>query len=141
MLKVQSHSTSNATSISQRAAIEAAGGSQQERGRMIAEYRRRRDWIVPALNAIDGIECSMPEGAFYVFPNVKGLLGGTLKTSSELANMLLEKMGVSLTAGSAFGKEGYLRISYANSLEAIQEGVGRIDQSAQQLVWPAVNED
>ena len=133
MLKVQSHSTSNANSITQRAAIEAANGSEDSIRGMVAEYQRRRDWLVPALNDIPGVTCDLPEGAFYVMPNVKGLLGGSAKNSAELARFLLEAKGVALTAGSAFGIEGYLRISYANSLEMIQEGVRRIGEAAQEL--------
>ena len=90
MLKVQSHSTSNATSISQKAALEAAISRPRYSIPCSAEYRRRRDWIVPALNEIDGIECAMPEGAFYVFPSVKGLLGGRAKTSADVAKLLLD---------------------------------------------------
>jgi aspartate aminotransferase len=133
MLKVQSHSTSNATSISQKAAIEAATAPPDAVNLMIAEYRRRRDWIVPALNEIDGITCAMPEGAFYVFPNVTGLLGGQTKTSGEFAKLLLDTARVVLTDGAAFGAEGYLRISYANSLEALQKGVERIALAAGSL--------
>ena len=134
MLKVQSHSTSNANSMTQKAAVEAAIGPQDSVRSMIGEYLRRRDWVVPALNEIDGIECSMPEGAFYVMPNVKRLLGGRVRDSIELSKLLLDEARVVVTAGSAFGMEGYLRISYANSLEAIQEGVRRIDQVARTLL-------
>ena len=134
MLKVQSHSTSNANSMTQKAAIEAAIGPQDSVRSMIGEYLRRRDWVVPALNEIDGIECPMPEGAFYVMPNVKRLLGGRVRDSIELSKLLLDEVRVVVTAGSAFGMEGYLRISYANSLEAIREGVRRIDQVARSLL-------
>jgi aspartate aminotransferase len=134
MLKVQSHSTSNANSMTQKAAVEAAIGPQDSVRSMIGEYLRRRDWVVPALNEIEGIECSMPEGAFYVMPNVKRLLGGPVRDSIELSKLLLDEARVVVTAGSAFGMEGYLRISYANSLEAIQEGVRRIDQVARTLL-------
>lgn len=133
MLKVQSHSTSNANSITQKAALEAANGPQASIHEMITEYQRRRDWLVPALNDIAGITCDTPEGAFYVMPNMKGLLGGRVKNSVELATFLLEQKGVALTAGSAFGIEGFVRISYANSLEMIQEGVRRIREAAQEL--------
>ncbi len=134
MLKVQSHSTSNANSITQMAAVEAATGQQESVREMIAEYKQRRDWIVPALNAIEGITCEQPEGAFYVMPNVKGLFGGRVNNSSELAKVLLDEAHVVVTAGSAFGIEGYIRISYANSLEAIQRGVERIADVARKLV-------
>ena len=133
MLKVQSHSTSNANSMTQKAAVEAAVGPQDSVRSMVSEYLRRRDWVVPALNAIPGIECSMPEGAFYVMPNVKRLLGGSLQDSIALSKLLLDEARVVVTAGSAFGMEGYLRISYANSLEAIQEGVRRIAKLASGL--------
>jgi aspartate aminotransferase len=134
MLKVQSHSTSNANSITQKAAVEAAIGPQDSVRSMISEYQRRRDWVVPALNEIDGIECAMPEGAFYVMPNVKRLLGGSVRDSIGLSKLLLDEARVVVTAGVAFGMEGYIRISYANSLEAIQEGVRRIGDIASRLV-------
>jgi aspartate aminotransferase len=130
MLKVQSHSTSNANSMTQKAAVEAAIGPQDAVHSMIAEYRKRRDWVVPALNAVGGIECAMPEGAFYVMPNVKQLLGGRVRDSIEFSKLLLDDARVVVTPGSAFGMEGYVRISYANSLEAIQEGVRRIAKVA-----------
>jgi len=136
MLKVQSHSTSNANSMTQKAAIEAAIGPQDAVGSMIGEYLRRRDWIVPALNEIEGIECAMPEGAFYVMPSVKRLLGRRVRDSIEFSKLLLDEARVVVTAGSAFGMEGYVRISYANSLEAIREGVRRIDLVARALVKP-----
>ncbi len=134
MLKVQSHSTSNANSMTQKAAIEAAIGPQASVHSMIDEYKRRRDWIVPALNEIEGITCAMPEGAFYVMPDVKRLLGGRVQGSIELSKLLLDEERVVVTAGSAFGIEGYLRISYANSLEAIKEGVRRIGEVAKRLL-------
>jgi aspartate aminotransferase len=134
MLKIQSHSTSNANSIAQKAAIEAAAGPQDSIAKMLEEYRRRRDWLIPALNEIEGIRCTMPEGAFYAFPDVRGLLKGKVKTSSELSSLLLEQAHIVVTAGSAFGAEGYIRISYANSIEAIQKGVKRISELARTLV-------
>jgi aspartate aminotransferase len=133
MLKVQSHSTSNAASISQKAAIEAAIGPQDSLKFMLGEYKRRRDWLVPALNQIEGIECIMPEGAFYAFPNVKRALGGGVTTSAGLAKRLLERAQVIVTGGAAFGAEGYIRISYANSLDAIQRGVERLADTVRDL--------
>ena len=132
MLKVQSHSTSNAPSISQKAAIEAATGPQEPLREMIAEYKRRRDWLVPALNEIDGIQCAVPEGAFYVMPSVKNLFGKRVSNSAEFARLLLDE-GVVVTAGSAFDAEGYIRLSYANSLDQIREGVRRIAQAVKKL--------
>lgn len=133
MLKIQSHSTSNVTSITQKAAIEAATGPQDEMRRMIEEYKRRRDWLIPALNEIEGVSCSMPEGAFYAMPNVRGLFGPRARNSSEFTKLLLEEAHVVVTAGSAFGSEGHLRISYANSLDAIKRGIERIANLAQSL--------
>ena len=131
MLKIQSHSTSNASSISQKAAIEAATGETDSLKFMLSEYQKRRDWLVPALNAIEGIHCAMPEGAFYVFPSVKGLLGGRSKTSGDFTKLLVDEAHVIVTDGAAFGSEGYIRISYANSLENIQKAVARIAEVAQ----------
>lgn len=125
--KITSQSTSNVNSITQRAAIAALTESQDSVSSMLAEYTRRRDWLVPALNEIPGIKCALPEGAFYAFPNVRGLIKDCgLENSKQLADILLNEYGVVLTSGSAFGIEGYLRLSYANSLEAIQEAVARI---------------
>jgi aspartate aminotransferase len=129
VIKIQSQSTSNVTSFAQKAAIAALTESQQSVRDMLEEYRRRRDWLVPALNQIPGVACGMPEGAFYAFPNVKGLIAACgFANSKRLADTLLKEYGVVLTAGSAFGGEGYLRLSYANSLEAIQRAVERIRQ-------------
>ena len=133
MLKVQSHSTSNAASISQRAAEEAAKGQQESLKYMLEEYRKRRDWLIPALNRIPGIECQTPEGAFYAFPNVKRLLNAGVSDSAAFAKLLLDRALVVVTAGSAFGAEGYIRMSYANSLDAIQRGVSRIAEAVEQM--------
>lgn len=129
VLKIQSQSATMAASIAQKAAIAALTESQQPVAEMLAEYRRRAEWFVPALNEIAGIECSQPEGAFYAFPNIKGLMRNCgFATSKEAADELLHKYGVVGTAGSAFGAEGYIRLSYANSMEALQEAVARIRQ-------------
>lgn len=133
MLKILSHSTSNVNSITQKAAIEAAIGPQEPRAAMLAEYKKRRDWLVPALNEIEGIRCHTPEGAFYVLADVKGLLGGGLSDSSDFARYLLERAYVVVTPGAAFGAEGHIRISYANSLEAIRRGVERIADLSRSL--------
>lgn len=130
MLKVQGHSTSNATSISQAAAIEALSGPQDSVATMLAEYTRRREWLLQALNDIPGLSCPQPEGAFYAFPDVRGCLKGKLRTSEEFANELLEKEQTVVTDGAGFGAEGFIRISYATSLERLQEGVTRIRRVA-----------
>jgi aspartate aminotransferase len=118
------HSLGSTAHFTQFAGIEAIVGPQDMVDGMVSEYQRRRDIIVAGLNAIPGITCRKPQGAFYVFPNVKG----TGMTSSELANLILEKAGVALLPGSAFGKfgEGYLRLSYANSIPNIEKGLARI---------------
>jgi aspartate aminotransferase len=126
MTKVQSHSTSNPTTFAQWAAIEALRGSQDSVAAMLAEYRTRRDWIVPALAALPGVRCRMPEGAFYAFPDISAVLEKTGLRDVDFAQRLLEEAHVVVTAGSAFGAEGYLRISYANSLDNLQRGVENI---------------
>ena len=96
---------------------------------MLVEYQRRADWLIPALSEIPGISCSPPEGAFYAFPNVKSLMAhGGFATSKEVADELLNKYAVVVTDGAAFGAEGYLRLSYATSLDVLQEAVTRIRQ-------------
>ena len=127
IVKIQSQSTSNVTSIAQQAAVAALAGPQQPVREMLAEYQRRRDWLVPALNQIPGVRCGLPEGAFYAFPDVKGLIERCgFAGSQQLAEVLLKDYGVVLSPGSFFGAEGYLRLSYATSLEAIRQAVERI---------------
>ena len=134
MLKVQGHSTSNTNSIAQWAAVEALTGSQESVGIMLAEYTRRREWLLPALCAIPGISCAQPEGAFYAFADVRGCLQNGLKTSGEFAQRLLEEEHTVVTDGAGFGAEGYVRISYATSMEQIKEGVGRIRRLAEKIL-------
>jgi aspartate aminotransferase len=131
MLKVQGHSTSNATSISQAAAIEALTGPQDSVATMLAEYTRRREWLLNALHQIEGLKCPQPEGAFYAFPDVRGCLPGRLKSSENFANELLEKENTVVTDGAGFGADGFIRISYATSLDRLQEGVERIKRVAE----------
>ena len=126
MLKVQGHSTSNANSIAQWAAVAALNGPQDSVATMLAEYTRRRAWLLEALKDIPGMKCSEPEGAFYAFPDVRGCLKNGLKTSGDFAQALLEKEHVVVTDGAGFGTEGFVRMSYATSMEQIQEGVKRI---------------
>ena len=131
MLKVQGHSTSNANSIAQWAAVEALTGSQESVGIMLKEYTARRAWLLNALREIPGFKCSEPEGAFYAFPDVRGCLKKDLKTSGDFAQRLLEEEHTVVTDGAGFGVEGFLRISYATSMEQIQEGVKRIRRFAE----------
>ena len=122
--KLMVNSNSCTASFTQRAGLAALQGPQDDVDKMVAEFRRRRDAIVKGLNDIPGFRCSIPAGAFYVFPNVTG----TGLSSRELADMLLNDAGVACLSGTAFGKygDGYLRFSYANSLENIQEALARI---------------
>jgi aspartate/methionine/tyrosine aminotransferase len=124
-----------ATSFVQRAAPEALNGPQDEVRAMVAEFRRRREVIVDGLNAIAGVRCAKPAGAFYVFPNVTGL---GMK-SGDLEQALLNDAGVAVLSGTAFGSngEGYLRFSYANSIENIREGIRRFEAFAQSQVKAA----
>jgi aspartate aminotransferase len=127
IIKIQSQSATHTASIAQKAAVVALTESQEPVKEMLAEFQRRGDWLIPALNEIPGVSCGKPEGAFYAFPNIKGLMKNCgLATSKEAADELLWKYGVVTTDGAAFGAEGYLRISYANSLETIQEAVERL---------------
>ena len=118
------HSIGSTAHFTQFAGLEAITGSQDMVEVMVTEYQRRRDAIVEGLNAIPGFTCQKPQGAFYVFPNITG----TGMSSTELANLILEKAGVALLPGNSFGEygEGYLRLSYANSIENIQKGLERI---------------
>jgi aspartate aminotransferase len=134
MLKVQGHSTSNPNSIAQRAAIEAFNGPQESVSEMLAEYGKRRDWLIPKLCTIPGFNCVSPEGAFYAFPDVRGCLRGEIKSSAELVDRLLKEEHTVVTDGAGFGAEGFIRISYATSLERLEEGVERIRRVAERLV-------
>ena len=131
MLKVQGHSTSNPTSISQAAAAEALNGSQDSVATMLAEYSRRREWLLSALNQVPGLRCPQPEGAFYAFPDVRGCLKGKLSSSADFVRELLEKQNTVVTDGADFGADGFIRISYATSLERLREGVERIRRVAE----------
>ena len=126
--KIQSQSTSNPTSISQAAAVEALNGTQDFIQKRANSFRERRDFVVDSLNEIKGINCLRPEGAFYVFPNCKKLLGKRtkLKTDKDFVEKLLEKSEVAVVQGSAFGLDGYFRISYATSMENLKKAMQRI---------------
>lgn len=126
MLKVQGHSTSNPNSLAQAAATEAFNGSQETVSQMLGEYSARRAWLIDALAEIPGFRCFVPEGAFYAFPDVRGCLNDQVKTSGEFADRLLQDAQTVVTDGAGFGADGYIRISYATSLDRLQEGVRRI---------------
>ena len=130
---LQSHLSSNVSNISQRAAIEALTGPQDQVEVMRQSFDRRRKTIVAELNKIDGLLCPNPEGAFYVYPDVTGLLGRewggvTPTTSLELADLILEQADVAVVPGEAFGPSGYLRLSYALGDDALLEGVTRLQK-------------
>jgi aspartate aminotransferase len=133
MLKVQGHSTSNPNSIAQSAAVEALTGSQDSVASMLGEYTKRREWLLGALREIPGLSVNEPEGAFYAFPSVRGLLKGDVKTSDDFSRRLLEEEQTVVTDGTGFGAEGYVRISYATSMEQLREGVARIKRFAERL--------
>lgn len=138
MTKVQGQSTSNPTSVAQWAAVEALKGPQDFLKDMLEEFDRRRKAMVQGLNQIDGIKAAMPKGAFYVFANVKELLGKkfkgkTIESSNDLGMFFLEQARVAAVAGAEFGTEGYIRFSYATSMERIEEGLRRISQALQNL--------
>jgi len=138
MANIQSQSTSNPCSISQKAALEALRGPQDFIKTMNVEFDKRRKYMVERLNRIPGISCLMPVGAFYAFPNVAGLYGKsiqgkTMKNSSDLAAYLLEEAKVALVSGDAFGADPYIRLSYATSMENIQKGLDRIEKAVSAL--------
>ncbi len=129
--KLQTNSTSCTATFTQRAGIEALTGPQDEVERMGAEFKKRRDVIVEGLNAIPRISCGTPKGAFYVFPNVKEI-GWDVR---KLSDYILNEAGVAVLFGTSFGKygEGYIRLSYANSVEKIKKGLSRIEKALQTI--------
>ena len=133
--KIQSQSTSNPSSISQAAAVEALNGNQSFIKKRSKAFKERRNFVVKSLNAINGISCLTPNGAFYVFPNCKGLLNKKtgLKTDTDFVQKLLEKSNVAVVQGSAFGLDGYFRISYATSMENLKKAMERIRSFCESL--------
>src|SRR5450756_405672 len=130
---LQSHSTSNVSNVSQRAAIAALNGSLDSVDEMKVAFDRRRRTMVRMLNDISGVDCPLPTGAFYVYPSVKGLLGKTIRgqvctTSAELAALILDEVEVAVVPGEAFGPSGYLRLSYALGDNDLAEGVTRLQK-------------
>ncbi len=131
---LQSQQTSNANTIAQWAGVEALTGPQESVQEMCREFQTRRDYIIPALQAMDGVECAMPAGAFYAFPDISAYFGRTLggrriNTSLEMTDYLLAEAWISTVPGIAFGAEGYIRISFACSMEQIEEGVRRLEEA------------
>jgi aspartate aminotransferase len=132
--KIQSHSTTNPSSISQAAAVEALRCDDSVVKTMHDAYTERRAWLVPAINAIDGFVCAEPDGAFYIFPDVRAFFGkGGIRDSNDFATYLLDEARVAVVPGLAFGADGYVRISYATSMDRLREGVTRIGQAVAAL--------
>ncbi len=134
--KIQSQSTSNPSSISQAAAVEALNGNQDFIKKRAKSFKERRDYVVKSLNNINGISCLKPNGAFYVFPNCKKLLNKKtkLKKDTDFVQKLLEKQNVAAVQGSAFGLDGYFRISYATSMAKLKIAMNRIRKFCEDLV-------
>jgi aspartate aminotransferase len=129
MLKLQSHSTSNPTSIAQKAAVEALRGPQESVQKMLAEYRKRREFVVKRLCGIPGVSCTDPRGAFYAYPNLSAVIGKNgIANTLILAERLLAEAHVAVVPGEAFGTEKHVRISYATSMAELERGLDRIHQ-------------
>ena len=138
MSAIQSHSASNLVSFTQPAGVAALNGPREVVDNMVAEFDKRRKRIVEMLNAIDGISCSMPAGAFYVFPNISKLFGKSfggkkMATSDDIAGFLLSEAKVAVVAGSGFGADNYMRLSYATSMGNIEKGISRIAEAVAKL--------
>ena len=132
MVNMQSQTTTHPSSISQKAALAALTGSVPEVEVMVAEFRRRRDYIVGRLNGLKNFSCVNPDGAFYAFPRISDWFGKDIKgervgSSSDMARILLEKAGVAVVPGAEFGSDAHLRFSYATSMEKIRQGMDRLE--------------
>lgn len=131
IVKLQSHSATHPTSFVQYAcarAMEDHEDSVKAVNAMLEEYERRRNWLIPALNTIDGFKCGMPEGAFYAFVDVRGILGDEFKTSADVADAMLKRSYTVVTDGAGFGADGFLRISYATSMENLYIAIDRLGE-------------
>jgi aspartate aminotransferase len=134
MNKLQSHSTSNPTSIAQKAAVEALNGPQESVQLMLAEYRKRRDFVVPRLRQIAGVTCATPAGAFYAYPNISSVFGrGGITNTLQFAERLLADAQVAVVPGEAFGTASHIRISYATSMHELERGLDRIQRFIEKL--------
>ncbi len=128
MMKLQSHTTSNPTSIAQRAALEALRGPQESVGVMLAEYRKRRDYVIERLRAIPGVRIAEPKGAFYAYPNVSVAFGRGISSAMQFSEKLLSEAHVAVVPGEAFGTAEHVRISYATSMKELARGLDRIEK-------------
>ncbi|MDQ6952729.1 MAG: pyridoxal phosphate-dependent aminotransferase [Mariprofundaceae bacterium] len=140
MSKIQGQSTSNPSSIAQKAALAALQGSTGALDQMVETYAKRRTWLVKALNDMDGVDCLMPDGAFYVFPSISGWLGKTtsdglvLEDDVMVCEWLLDVAGVALVPGTAFGSAGQVRFSYAVAQETLEDAINRIADAVKTLI-------
>jgi aspartate aminotransferase len=128
MMKLQSHTTSNPTSIAQKAAIEALRGPQESVGVMLAEYRKRRDYVVERLRAIPGVKIAEPKGAFYAYPNISVAFGRGISSAFQFSERLLSEAHVAVVPGEAFGTGEHIRLSYATSMTELARGLDRIEK-------------
>jgi len=126
IMKLQSHSTSNVNSIAQKAAIEALRGPQESVGIMLAEYRKRRDYVVARLRQMPGVRANMPDGAFYAYPNISVAFTGGITNSLQFSEKLLTEELVAVVPGEAFGTNDHVRISYATSMKELERGMDRM---------------
>ena len=139
MAKIQSQSTSNPNSIAQWAAVEALSGPLDFMAENLSHFSARRTLVCDALNSIDGINCFLPEGAFYVYPNIAGLIGKTspngktIQTDDDFVSYLLESQGVATVQGSAFGLSPHFRISYATGTDVLEDAMERITKACSAL--------
>jgi len=126
IVKLQSHSATHPTSFVQYACAKALQDIEEtlaEVSVMTAEYERRKNWLIPALNEIDGFKCAMPDGAFYAFVDVREILGERFASSADVADLLLKEAHIVVTDGEGFGADGFLRFSYATSMENLERAV------------------
>jgi aspartate aminotransferase len=126
IMKLQSHSTSNPNSIAQKAAVEALRGPQESVQIMLAEYKKRRDFVIQRLRQIPGVQAHMPQGAFYAYPNVSAGFKGGITSSLQFAEKLLAEEFVAVVPGEAFGTQDHVRISYATSMKELERGLDRL---------------
>ena len=128
MMKLQSHTTSNPTSVSQKAAVEALRGPQDSIPIMLAEYRKRRDYVVRRLRAVPGVKIAEPKGAFYAYPNISAAFGQGIDSAMKFSERLLSEAHVAVVPGEAFGTQEHVRIAYATSMKELERGLDRIAQ-------------
>ena len=132
-VRLQEHTTSNPSSVSQYAALEAMTGDQTPVRQMLATFAERRDRVLPRIRALPGVECVEPKGAFYAFPNVSALFSEPYPTSAELAGYFIDHAHVVTVPGTAFGRDGFLRLSYATSMETLERALDRLETACADL--------